>query len=130
MLTGPFHHTQVVALRALALSSGIPAAGAYTHSHSPYGTFDQGGNVWEWNEALFTLTHGPYRGVRGGAWNVLAGTLHASRWGVDFPAGNLNGGFVQGFRVASIPEQSSLCLLTLAALALLHTRQRRLGLRN
>jgi len=26
--------------------------GAYTSSDSPYGTFDQGGNVWEWNEAI------------------------------------------------------------------------------
>jgi formylglycine-generating enzyme required for sulfatase activity len=24
--------------------------GAYALSDSPYGTFDQGGNAWEWNE--------------------------------------------------------------------------------
>jgi formylglycine-generating enzyme required for sulfatase activity len=36
--------------------------GSYTASRSPYGTFDEGGNVWEWNETIF----GPNRGVLGG----------------------------------------------------------------
>ena len=38
-------------------TTGDPAypytpAGAYASTHSPYGTFDQGGNVAEWNETL------------------------------------------------------------------------------
>jgi formylglycine-generating enzyme required for sulfatase activity len=37
--------------------------GSYTGSLSPYGTFDQGGNVWEWNE---TIIEGITRGLRGG----------------------------------------------------------------
>jgi len=27
---------------------------SYTGSASPYGTFDQGGNVYEWNETIIT----------------------------------------------------------------------------
>src|SRR5690606_9971894 len=33
-------------------AGGVTDVGAYTGSASPYGTFDQGGNVWEWNEQI------------------------------------------------------------------------------
>ena len=35
-------------------------------SSSPYGTFDQGGNLSEWTEAIIYFKGGPYRRVRGG----------------------------------------------------------------
>jgi len=42
--------------------------GEFENSESPYGTFDQGRNVWEWNEAIL---YGSNRGLRGGAcWNT------------------------------------------------------------
>lgn len=37
--------------------------GSYTGSPSPNGTFDQGGNVWEWNEELIVLDHRAFRGA-------------------------------------------------------------------
>jgi len=37
--------------------------GEFENSDSPYGTFDQGGNVVEWNEAII---YGAARGLRGG----------------------------------------------------------------
>jgi hypothetical protein len=40
-------------------------AGAHENSESPYGTFDQGGNVQEFNE---TVPEWDIRGIRGGSW--------------------------------------------------------------
>ncbi len=37
--------------------------GEFQNSDSAYGTFDQGGNVDEWNESI---TNGSFRGTRGG----------------------------------------------------------------
>jgi formylglycine-generating enzyme required for sulfatase activity len=41
---------------------------------SVYGTYDQGGNVWEWNEAIIS----PYRGLRGGAYNSASSYLSSN----------------------------------------------------
>jgi hypothetical protein len=73
--------------------------GSYTASASPAGTFDQGGNTWEWNETI--TGPGVNRVVRGGMLTASASFLAASsRAGqlVTIQAGN------QGFRVASLVE--------------------------
>ena len=44
-------------------------------SASFYGTFDQGGNVLEWNEAVISSS---FRGLRGGDWNIVSSSLAAS----------------------------------------------------
>ncbi len=51
--------------------------GDFENSESPYGTFDQGGNVWEWNEEVIS---GSFRGVRGGSFfgNGVLDMLHAA----------------------------------------------------
>jgi len=56
---------------------GVTEVGAYTGSPSPYGTFDQGGNVREWNESTF----GGRPIVRGGGWTGLETPLAASSLG-------------------------------------------------
>ena len=92
---------------------------------SAYGTFDQGGNVLEWNEEV-TIPPFPFippgRGITGGAWN--GDTLDAradSLGGFDAPTG---GQHFYGFRVASvIPEPSTALLGALAAAGLLIRRR-------
>ena len=91
--------------------------GAYTSSPSFYGTFDQGGNVWEWNEALI---EGSFRSLRGGSWILSASYLPASNGSRFEPTVE---SVVVGFRVATIPEPSTLLLLCFGSLAVLWRRR-------
>jgi formylglycine-generating enzyme required for sulfatase activity len=109
--------------------------GTYSNAASSYGTFDQGGNVWEWSEAISD----PIRVFRGGAfidghyvgssspWLASSDRLLAAF--SDFENGNI------GFRVASgfsdsrptntsIPEPTSAILTMLAGGILLIRRKR------
>jgi formylglycine-generating enzyme required for sulfatase activity len=92
--------------------------GSYTGSASPYGTFDQGGNVFEWNEAMITATR---RGLRGGSL-VSADTALAAATRVSaFSTVELNS---IGFRVANVPEPSTGVLLMMGLLGVSGWRRR------
>lgn len=90
-------------------------------SESFYGTSDQGGNVFEWNEALLS---GSFRFSRGGAFYSVTPDLQ-STGGRTFDLPTDERGEI-GFRVAAIPEPSSLVLSALGALGLLITARRKL----
>jgi formylglycine-generating enzyme len=80
-IAGPYYRTLV---------------GEFALSDSPYGTFDQGGNVFEWNETMLVDSS---RGVRGGSFefDFSEGHLRASNRGYGasfYEASSL------GFRVA------------------------------
>ena len=69
--------------------------GSFSGSGSFYGTFDQSGNVYEWND--MDGTTGSLRGLRGGDWYLNAGELSSSlRYSVD-PSDEIN---AFGFRLA------------------------------
>ena len=94
---------------------GYPGAaltdvGAYgLNSDSAYGTNDQAGNVWEWNDGVIS---GSSRGLRGGSWYDAVNYLASSfRSGYDPSGENFN----VGFRVASVPEPTCLVLTILAS---------------
>ena len=93
--------------------------GSYTDDGSSYGTFDQGGNVWEWNDAVIS---GSSRGLRGGAWYSLDLYLASSDRSNYDPSVENYGDI--GFRLASVPEPSSLVLSVLASGVVLLRRKR------
>lgn len=76
---------------------------AYTLSPSPYGTFDQGGNVFEWNESVFSPTPpgSPYREILGGSFGYNSSYLKGVV-SVNYDPSTESG--LIGFRVASLPE--------------------------
>ncbi|MGA2033952.1 MAG: SUMF1/EgtB/PvdO family nonheme iron enzyme [Thermoguttaceae bacterium] len=92
----------------------LTPVGAFSSSPGPYGTYDQGGEVWQWNETPFT---GSSRGLRGGSFNAYSGSLASStRDGTD-PASEH---YSFGFRVASSaasPEPGGIAMLLAGALA-------------
>jgi formylglycine-generating enzyme required for sulfatase activity len=92
--------------------------GAYALSESPYGTFDQGGNVWEWNEAVISSS---FRGMRGGSWSFNFFNLRAVHRYNNIPTLGFDN---VGFRVATVPEPSTLLMLGLGAGGLLFRRRR------
>jgi sulfatase modifying factor 1 len=79
--------------------------GTYSGAASYYGTFDQGGNVWEFSDSIFNSTD---RVRRGGAFLHHVSHLQSSlRHGIGTMG---NGNLDIGFRVSSlapIPEPSS-----------------------
>lgn len=89
---------------------------------SAYGTFGQGGNVWEFMESTFDgMSDEPLedRIYRGGAWSSSPSTLRPYNFGVG--ANDANS---VGFRVASVPEPSSALLLGAAGMVLFARRRR------
>jgi hypothetical protein len=94
--------------------------GTYSSDPSFYGTFDQGGNVWEWNDAVI----GSARGLRGSAWYFDGASYLAStyRYSNASPSDEVD---LIGFRLASVPEPSSMVLAILASGVML-TRRRRI----
>jgi sulfatase modifying factor 1 len=66
--------------------------GAFAAGGSAYDTFDQTGNVWEWNDV--DATRSPIRVIRGGAWTSTPPYLQSSlRLGYTPDGVNSNSGF-------------------------------------
>ncbi len=83
-LDGPFWRTEI---------------GEFENSASPYGTYDQGGNVWEWNDSLVTESTRMLRGGSFGDGGQDIGLRAACR---DQGTAPLTENFHIGFRVARV----------------------------
>jgi formylglycine-generating enzyme required for sulfatase activity len=98
---------------------GPTDVGAYVDSPGPYGTFDMGGNVTEFNEWQEDI----YIALRGGSYGGSTDQLASDS--VSTGATPLVTGSTIGFRVATIPEPSSVIVFTgLYALMILRRRRR------
>jgi formylglycine-generating enzyme required for sulfatase activity len=83
---------------AVAGPNHLTDVGAYTASGTPYGAFDMGGNVFQWNETSISTY---YRGLRGGGWSTPVTNLPSSRRPTSF--NTTMELYYFGFRVASVP---------------------------
>lgn len=100
----------------------LTVVGKFENSESAYGTFDQAGNVYEWDESVYS---GPadnfYRGNQGGAFNTPGSYL-------SYPAGSeasWEDGNI-GFRVAAaVPEPSTVTAVLAGLGTLLALRRKR-----
>jgi len=100
--------------------------GEFENSESAYGTFDQGGNVWEWNEAR-PLVGGGYasRGLRGGSF-LYDDYYYLQASYRDRHYDPTSQGISIGFRVSEVvPEPSSIIALGGGLIALIGLRRRR-----
>jgi formylglycine-generating enzyme required for sulfatase activity len=97
----------------------LTAVGAFATSPSAYGTYDQGGDVWQWNEANID---GSWRGLRGGSFTFHDFNLQSGyRSFIGDPPYE---GFGIGFRVSQVPEPASLGILGIGVLGMLVRRRR------
>ena len=125
---GLYSVTQSSAL--IGTQNYLTPVGAFTNSASAYGTFDQGGNKFEWNDSAFDITdpitgvlEAIARGLRGGEWNFPEFGMQSS---YQYMNDEASPGY--GFRVAGVaaaPEPGSAALLGLGTLLLAARRRRR-----
>jgi formylglycine-generating enzyme len=102
----------------------VTQVGAFAASPSHYGTYDQSGDVWQWNEtANGTLE----RGLRGGSYDVGATSMVSTIYDDTSPTGRFGD---VGFRIASVPEPGPFAILVAGAPLLLLMIRRSLDCRG
>jgi formylglycine-generating enzyme required for sulfatase activity len=111
---GPFTYTDPTNL--------LTPVGAFMACPGPYGTYDMGGDVMQWNEDIVSQRYNNYRVRRGDDWDSDPTALASYFRYNASPTGH---DILTGFRVASlvvpspVPEPGSITLLIAASLSLL-----------
>ncbi len=86
----------------------VTPVGAFATSVSPYGTFDQAGNVLQWTDTLINSASGPTRSLRGGSYQYVWDHMSAAYRDSADPNSETS---AVGFRVSSIVTTDALPLL-------------------
>jgi formylglycine-generating enzyme required for sulfatase activity len=89
--------------------------GSYAANY--YGTFDMGGNLFEWNEAII---FGSLRGLRGGSFLDSVTSLRADSRSIGTPSSEND---IIGFRVSQVPGPGSVALLAIGGVGALRRRR-------
>ncbi|MEN6452140.1 MAG: SUMF1/EgtB/PvdO family nonheme iron enzyme [Thermoguttaceae bacterium] len=99
----------------------LTPVGAFSQSPGPCGTFDMGGDVWQWSEGDVV---GMYRILRGGSWWDNSDYLASSEWVWNGP-NEIRA--MAGFRVAnlSVPEPDVMMTVLVGTVSLLGYAWRR-----
>jgi formylglycine-generating enzyme len=96
-------------------SGSIPNVGGYANSASPYGTFDQGGSLWELTETVYSVST---RIIRGGSYTNAyyhLSSITRAGWNADFTGEHP----AVGFRLmAVVPEPGTATLVSIGLLGL------------
>jgi len=95
----------------------LTPVGAFAASPSAYGTFDQGGDVWQWDETNYS---GSFRGLRGGSFYINVSSLQSGFDSIDTPTYEY---YNIGFRVSQVPEPGSLGIFAFALTGFLARRR-------
>jgi formylglycine-generating enzyme required for sulfatase activity len=100
--------------------------GEFENSESPYGTFDQAGNVAEWTESIIDGSKGLRHCLRGGSYMSLFQAKYPSAAvrGYGYPSSN-EVPSNWGFRVVEIPEPATVGLVALGGVLAAYRRLRR-----
>jgi sulfatase modifying factor 1 len=95
----------------------LTPVGAFADTTSPYGAYDMGGDVFQWNESVYS---GLARGLRGGSFGINNDNLQSGSSDNDFPT---SGSYGIGFRVSQVPEPASMGILGLGVIGMLARRR-------